>query len=134
MPNAQCVMNKVPKAWAMKDIYCQLIPNEDDKNPNYDMIPRLYAFDVSTVHDDADILFFSKQMSRVWPHCGALANRIAAFVQDSGSMKGSELREKYFTSGVVRVDPASMRSSMRSTMQSSTGGMASVKPQAAAAA
>lgn len=52
----------------MKDIYCQLIPNEDDRNPHYDMLPRLWAFEVSTVYDGCDILFFSKQMARVWPH------------------------------------------------------------------
>ena len=60
VPNANCVLNQVPKAWADKDIYCQLIHNSDDKNPNFAFIPRLGAFEVSTVHEGTEILFFSK--------------------------------------------------------------------------
>ena len=30
IPSAKCLMNKVPKVWYEKDIYCQLIPNEDE--------------------------------------------------------------------------------------------------------
>ena len=29
------VFNLVPKQYAMSDIYCQLIPNDDDKDPYY---------------------------------------------------------------------------------------------------
>ena len=62
VPNANCIMNKVPKRWADKDTYCQLIANEDANNPYYDMIPRLGSFEVSTVYteDSQDILFYSK--------------------------------------------------------------------------
>lgn len=35
IPNAEVVMNLVPKKYAMSDIYCQLIPNDDDENPFY---------------------------------------------------------------------------------------------------
>ena len=31
----------------MSDIYCQLIPNEDDNMPNYEIVPRIGAFEVS---------------------------------------------------------------------------------------
>ncbi len=33
--------------WAMSDIYCQLIPNEDEAIPNYEIVPRIGAFEVS---------------------------------------------------------------------------------------
>ena len=52
VPQANCVVNRVPKRWAEKDIYCQLIANDDDNNPFYDMVPRAYAFEVSTVTND----------------------------------------------------------------------------------
>ena len=60
IPNATCVMNKVPKPWYEKEIYCQLIPNDDDNNPYYDVVPRTGAFEVSTVIDNVDILLYSK--------------------------------------------------------------------------
>ena len=31
----------------MSDIYCQLIPNEDDNDPYYQVMPRMGAFEVS---------------------------------------------------------------------------------------
>ena len=84
-------MNKVPKPWFEKELYCQLIPNEDDNNPNYDMLPRLGAFEVSTVHDNADILFYSKMMSSMWPNASALAKRIKEFADETKTLKGAEL-------------------------------------------
>ena len=54
------IMNKVPKPWFEKDIYCQLIPNDDDNNPYYDVLPRIGAFEISTVVDNVDILLYSK--------------------------------------------------------------------------
>ena len=41
------VFNLVPKVHAMSDIYCQLIPNEDDADPYYQVMPRMGAFEVS---------------------------------------------------------------------------------------
>jgi len=73
-------MNKVPKPWYEQEIYCQLIPNEDEKNPHYDILPRLGAFEVSTVQENQGILFYSKQMSGMWPHAKALATRIITYV------------------------------------------------------
>jgi hypothetical protein len=31
----------------MSDIYCQLIPNEDENMPNYEIVPRIGAFEIS---------------------------------------------------------------------------------------
>ena len=47
VPGATVLKNSVPKEWAMADIYCQLIPNQDDNNPYYDVMPRIGAFEVS---------------------------------------------------------------------------------------
>ena len=37
VPGATIVFNRVPKQYAMSDIYCQLIANDDDNNPYYDI-------------------------------------------------------------------------------------------------
>ncbi len=47
MPEATVLFNLVPKVFAMSDIYCQLIPNEDPSMPNYEIVPRIGAFEVS---------------------------------------------------------------------------------------
>ena len=46
----------VPKLHAMSDIYCQLIPNEDDSVSNYEIVPRVGAFEIS-VNGVVSILF-----------------------------------------------------------------------------
>ena len=63
--------NEVPKAWAMSDIYCQLIPNEADNQMSYAMMPRLGAFEVSY----KGVLLYSKILSLMWPHFGAVADK-----------------------------------------------------------
>ena len=45
--NCEVVFNLVPKVHAMSDIYCQLIPNEEESVPNYEIVPRIGAFEVS---------------------------------------------------------------------------------------
>ena len=92
-------MNRVPKPWFEKEVYCQLIPNEDDNNPYYDILPRIGAFEVSTVHDNVDILFYSKMMSTMWPHGPSLTTRIKAFVDDLGKTNTAALKEKFQTAG-----------------------------------
>ena len=99
VPNANCIMNRVPKPWYEKEVYCQLIPNEDERNPYYDILPRIGAFEVSTVVENVDILFYSKQMSTMWPHGPSLAERIRDFAADCRTMKGPALKEKYQTTG-----------------------------------
>ena len=46
-PGCEIVFNMVPKVWAHSDIYCQLIPNEDDNQPYYEVVPRIGTFEVS---------------------------------------------------------------------------------------
>ena len=88
IPGARCQMNKVPKPWAEKDTYCQMVHNTDHGNPDYDIMPRIWAFEISTVIDNHDILFFSKIMSRMWPHAGAVVKRLINFADDSKTMNG----------------------------------------------
>ena len=49
-PNTRCVMNKVPKPWYEKELYCQLVPNNDAENMFFDSVPRIGAFEISTVY------------------------------------------------------------------------------------
>ena len=93
-------MNRVPKPWYEKEEYCQLLPNDDSNDPCYQILPRLGAFEITTVVDNVCILFYSKMMSSMWPNYKALTNRISAFVKDlKEGMKGAALKEKYQTTG-----------------------------------
>ena len=44
-------------------------------------------------------MFFSKQMSGMWPNAKALANRLNAYLEDKESLEAEALVVKYFTSG-----------------------------------
>ena len=82
-------MNKVPKPWAEFDTYCQVVHKTIYINPDYDIMPRIWAFELSTVIDNHDILFFSKIMSKMWPNAGAVAKRLKNFAADSKTMNGA---------------------------------------------
>lgn len=135
MPNANCVMNKVPKPWYEKEIYCQLIPNEDDRNPYYDILPRIGAFEISTVINNVDILFYSKQMSTMWPHVPSVAKRIKEAMDDAKSTPAPQLREKWQTSGrqvrQPRMAGARLAGSSSQTMMSQSQGAATMSSQQA---
>ena len=109
-------MNRVPKPWFEKEVYCQLIPNEDDNNPYYDILPRIGAFEVSTVVDNVDILFYSKMMSTMWPHAPSLANRIKAYCDEVGGTAVAGLKEKFQTTGRQVKQPRGRRGSMGSSL------------------
>jgi hypothetical protein len=47
VPDCNILFNEVPKEHAMSDIYCQLIQNSDDAQLNYEIVPRIGAFEVS---------------------------------------------------------------------------------------
>ena len=83
VPEATVLYNQVPKRWFEKEIYCQLVPNEDDDNDVYDMIPRMGAFEVSTVVERGGggseaILLYSKLLGGLWPHIGDLAKKMVS--------------------------------------------------------
>ena len=47
IPDALVVINKAPKEWVDFEIYCQLIPNNNESDPYYGIVPRTGAFEVS---------------------------------------------------------------------------------------
>ena len=47
MPNAVVLRNQIPKAYLPYDLYCNLIPNEEENTPIYDQVPRTGSFEVS---------------------------------------------------------------------------------------
>ena len=116
-------MNKVPKPWYEKELYCQLVPNTDDQNKFYDSLPRIGAFEISSVYDNADILFFSKLSSRMWPHCSSIACKIIKFIEEARSMStsGHALKERYQTKGEL------VRQASRSSLRSTIGSKASLR-------
>ena len=136
VPGAQCVLNKVPKAWYEKEVYCQLIPNDDDNNPHYDILPRIGAFEISTVIDNVDILLYSKMMSLMWPHVPSVVGRIQQFDNDAISLRADALRAKYYTSGrQVRASRSpSKRASMGGSMRTTGGANAMAEASAEARA
>jgi hypothetical protein len=95
------LFNQVPKEWAMEDIYCQLVPNEDKADPTYAMIPRIGAFEVSY----KGVIVFSKMMSSVWPHFESVAKYIDTMFNDVSVLSHAELSRKYTTNGKVIVQP-----------------------------
>ena len=46
------------------------------------MVGRMGAFEVSTVHEGFEFLFFSKIMSGMWPHWGDLSRRIGKYYEE----------------------------------------------------
>ena len=116
IPSANCIMNKVPKAWYEKEIYCQLIPNEDDNNPYYDILPRIGAFEISTViNNQVDILFYSKQMSTMWPHVPSVAQRIKEAMDDCKNSGPQVCKDKWQTTGRQVRQPRNARPNFASS-------------------
>jgi len=71
VPDTEVVFNLVPKEYAMSEIYCQLIPNDDPNQPFYEMVPRIGAFEISV----NGVLLFSKMLSKIWPNPQSVAGR-----------------------------------------------------------
>ena len=97
MPDVTIFQNRVPKEFIFSDNYMQLIPGGENV---FEMIPRMWAFEVSTVIIDEktiggkkvpikkDILLYSKLMCRTWPHCSSLAKRIARMYDEYEQANG----------------------------------------------
>lgn len=93
----QVLFNEVPKAWAMKDAYCQLIPCNDPKREAYSMIPRLWAFEVTY----KGIIVYSKLLTGQWPHVTLASQTIASMIKESNEgMNETALTQKYQTNGL----------------------------------
>ena len=101
----------VPKVWAMSDIYCQLIPNDDPNNACYEVVPRIGSFEVSLNGVVSTIflsfylyqLLFSKCMSGNWPSYPMVGERcgVAAQSVDNGQ-DISNLQTAGYTSKATR--------------------------------
>lgn len=73
VPGASVVLNQCPKEFHESPIYCQLIPNDDDRCPTYQIVPKLYAFEVSV----NGVLLFSKLLSKMWPNYALVSSKCA---------------------------------------------------------
>ena len=100
MPDITIFQNAVPKQFIFSDNYMQLVPGGGEV---FEMIPRMWAFEVSTVIIDEktiggkkvpikkDILLYSKLMCRTWPHCSSLAKRIARMYDEYEQADGDSI-------------------------------------------
>ena len=77
----QTLYNEVPKVWADRDTYCQLIPCYEENRMCYSMIPRVGAFEVS----HQGVIIFSKLCLQYWPNVPMVAKRVAALIKDKQS-------------------------------------------------
>ena len=100
VPEATVLFNQVPKPWYTHDFYCQLIPNTDDRIDIYDMIPRLGAFEVTTVFSDGKqqtpTLLFSKLESQMFPHIGDTGKRIGKYFAELTQENAASVSKNYW--------------------------------------
>jgi len=47
IPNALTMRNQIPKSYLHHDLYCNLIPNDDENIPYFQQVPRTGSFEVS---------------------------------------------------------------------------------------
>lgn len=70
---AEVVINLVPKEFAMSDIYCQLIPNDDPNEAYYQVMPRMGAFEVSINGVVSKLFYFTNLLPTLkiirYRHC-----------------------------------------------------------------
>ena len=70
-----------------------MMPNDDEKRDVFDIVPRLGAFEISTVFTSAanratDILIFSKILSHLWPHEKTVTNKLDKYLEELRSNAG----------------------------------------------
>jgi hypothetical protein len=71
LPNAIIMRNQIPKEYVSFDCYSNLVPNDDESNPYYQMVPRIGAFEVS----HQGVVVFSKYKGNYWPDCQIVADK-----------------------------------------------------------
>jgi hypothetical protein len=57
IPGCTAVRNKIPKNHVNYELYCNLVPNEDDREPFFDQVPRTGSFEVSYKGMVSQLLF-----------------------------------------------------------------------------
>ena len=103
--------------WHEKEIYCQLIRNDDPECNLYDIHPRMGSLEVSTVITSqypllkdklTDILFFSKLLGQMWPNNERVASRAIEYLDELSQHSAPSfgdlniagyLKSKYQTNG-----------------------------------
>jgi len=78
IPNALTMRNQIPKSYLPYDLYCNLIPNDDENVPFSQQVARTGAFEVSY----KGLLIFSKLQGGYWPNCELVAQKCEAIVRD----------------------------------------------------
>ena len=76
-------MNEIPEEWTTRDIFKSRCYTGTEGTF---VTPRPWAFEISTVLDNVDILLFSKIKLKVWPDATAVARRCSNFINDSLTM------------------------------------------------
>jgi len=77
-----------------------MVANDDEREMFYDRVPRIGAFEVSTVINGTDILIYSKMMSSMWPHVRALTVRCKELIDNKDSTATAALKDKFQTKGL----------------------------------
>ena len=100
----------MPKEFAMSDIYCQLIPNEDASQPFYEIVPRIGSFEISV----NGVLLFSKMLSKIWPNPQAVARKCQRVCETAN--QGGNIQE-FQTTGKCTIAPRSSKQKQPETSQ-----------------
>mmetsp|Transcript_10894 Transcript_10894/g.11029 ORF Transcript_10894/g.11029 Transcript_10894/m.11029 type:complete len:130 (+) Transcript_10894:140-529(+) len=109
IPEAEILINKIPKEWVDYEIYCQLIPNSEQNEPHYQMIPRTGAFEVSF----KGVLLFSKLLSGMWPHFDSVGKKAAKMFDDYKAGKDITIFQTQGTED--KRNPDSMKRTMKAS-------------------
>ena len=76
IPNAMVMKNQIPKEYVSYDCYSNLVPNDDPQIPYYQMVPRVWTFEVS----HQGVMVFSKLNGKYWPNCQIVADKCTGLV------------------------------------------------------
>jgi len=81
IPNALTMRNQIPKSYLHHDLYCNLIPNDDENIPYFQQVPRTGSFEVSY----KGLLIFSKLQGGYWPNSDLVATKCQAIVEEESN-------------------------------------------------
>ena len=93
IPDATFYLNEVPNSWKRKGNYKNLLPS-----PNQGMskiMPRLGAFEITTMEKNTHLLLFSKLKSLVWPDYRLFSSTVKRFAKQKENLETAELLRKF---------------------------------------
>ena len=107
VPEATILFNQIPKRWQDKEIYFNLVWNDDENNDVFDVTPKIGAFEVSTVAYgeisaekrttkkgkkkakqvtkipvEETLLIYSKLSAKMWPLINKLGEKIVNYCKE----------------------------------------------------